>query len=1356
MSAPKTPSLGVNNILSFNGHGGKDSGKSFTLDPNSNVYILVPFGLGVELPTGSKPSKTDESHKGLDVCYTFPAPTATNLTFEEIIYGNPGKIKFTFGSNVDAKWYLYKPGEIVPNVEYYSWNPAGGDPAGGDPAGGGAEDCDKVLSDYDHFVSDLMKDCMGSSSDLRKKVCAYFVSDTLQKDPLKPKGNQSQVFIDSKGYRHLKLKICSSSIKGQPTTTLKDLAENCRELVNVSREYVTKNNKPKETYDGYNDDNIFPKSKSSDPIILLPFICNACTGVKNTQLEHSYGSDGSDASLKPLSDIIADLSRGGGGSASPPSSTPNCSIDASNKYITNITPKCQQDIFGLVPSTSSEQDILKKHLSVLRTDTQNATNHNLPPGSATIVDLNYYRENSEYPKNTQKLGIDIKNSTEVNSFNNEILFVIQAAPGGFRATNASKESLKNCVYNSLYLANAKGIKGIAFPLIGAGIFGSSLITNKVVTDKNELYNLLLEGVTDYFNYFTDSIIEIILFADYKPTKTDNDNFEKIFTEFKRSFKAELIRKEDDIFIATDKYNKEESKLVKINALVNAANTEITFNGVDGLALAFKNRLGGELKDKESGLNENIFTIPDVITKQGTEIKKEFKAAVDAYIARPSAASSPPPKPEPPKKPFDGVLTTLQGQLDKNGDPSVVLTTLGVAKVKDDQFLYPTDGDEANKKSLNSAGPTIDVMIKGFESAETGDDTNFYLGACRSIQAAYQLERGDKTDDTSAEAMRAKLLLNLRKNSLLLKVQARWDYAEMKMKKLPPPPTDLNELMNYSLQDTIEYYSQDGGDEGTRFKELNIAKEPEMNWAFDTKRMGPKGKSGNAAGVDKRFTKGFDNVLGVSCYFSTFLQLLLCDEDFLQLLIISICKPIEYDVSEKFIIMKNLVDIFKHWFPIKNDNIQTITSNIKDNVTTILRELGMDTSKENDAREVYVVFIANIININDNVYIKKFVNNLEYNDNIVQNYEGIEKTSVPKNETGYMLLIKPEISESTTSESTKKINTSIQKLITENEKEKVDTNFTLSIDDFLPNSSEYKLYKLYNNITKTGIVSIIRNICNVKYDDKNKENSTKLTHLKTLNSFITLGEDGVTDNTDYSYKNITKLLKNPDYKDIINDINSIVDLVDTKFNNDKKNIDFTLVDITDKICTSANKIYELINSKLDTLSKPTKSQIKKTKNTINKTHEYIVLDINRTMSTGKNFMNVTINTEVTICNKKYILRGYSFHIGDTINGGHYEFVKCDSLGNPALVLNDYGIMNLNDIATTTGGGSVVVTSEELRQTGVSSLIYKKADSQAGGGFKPRRNTITNHAKSKHNSSFKASSSSKSKGKSHSRSHTQRVK
>jgi hypothetical protein len=519
-------------------------------------------------------------------------------------------------------------------------------------------------------------------------------------------------------------------------------------------------------------------------------------------------------------------------SASPPvssDSTPpptlNCTIenpDTPSASIQNITPECQQDIFGSVPSKSSEPDILKKHLSVLRTDTQYATDQDLPPGSATIVDLSYYRTNFAYPNDRVKLGtqyVKVTNGTnitieekDVNSFNKEISFVIQAAPAGFNAVNISNQSVTNSVYNCLYLANANGVKGIAFPIIGGNIFFSEL---KIT--KNQLYEILLQGVADYFKDFTSSKIEIVLFAG-SIRVDENDDFSRTFDDFvnkNQIVKDKLKKIETGIFSAYYQYNNNGSNTTKITALVNAANTQITFNGVSGLALGFKNMLGGvgkkdentlyTLHSKETGLDEKIFTISDDITKEGEKIKKEFKAAVDAYIKNPSAAASPPPPsppppppkpaPAPPKRSFTDVLDTLEGKLNDEGDKSVVLNTLGITSVKDDNFLYPTDGDAANKKNLNSADPAIDVMIKGFESAVDGDNTNFYLGACRSIQAAYDLERGDKKDDSN-EGMRAKLLLNLRKNSLLLKVPARWDYVTIQPGKEPEPVSNPEDKKKY--------------------------------------------------------------------------------------------------------------------------------------------------------------------------------------------------------------------------------------------------------------------------------------------------------------------------------------------------------------------------------------------------------------------------------------------------------------------------------------------------------------------------------------------------------------------------------
>jgi O-acetyl-ADP-ribose deacetylase (regulator of RNase III) len=468
-------------------------------------------------------------------------------------------------------------------------------------------------------------------------------------------------------------------------------------------------------------------------------------------------------------------------------STPsqNCTIEnpsTGNAYITNITQNCQEDIFNLSPKDSDKPNILQKHLSVLRTDTQYATNKNLPPGSATIVDLNYYRENFAYPKDRVKLGTDKDdkgNGLDVYTFNKEILFVIQAAPAGFGAANISNQSVTNSVYNCLYLANANGVKGIAFPIIGGSIFFNAL---KIT--KNQLYEILLQGVADYFNDFRDSKIEIVLFA-HGSKVDDTDDFKTIFTTFVSNNKIvedKLTELEGMLFTAEYQYNNIDNNTTKITALVNAANTEVQFG--TGISGAFSQKLGRATTTKESGVDDKIFTISDDINSQGKEIKKAFKAAVDAYIANPTAPppspSPPEPAPEKPKVAFADVFNNLVGQLNDKGDTSVDYKNLGVT----DNFLYPTDGDASVvKKNLNCATPSIDDMIKGFESAETGDDKNFYLGACQSIQAAYDLEMsgitdGDITDDEAK--IRAKLLLNLRKNSLLLKVPARWNYAKMEL------------------------------------------------------------------------------------------------------------------------------------------------------------------------------------------------------------------------------------------------------------------------------------------------------------------------------------------------------------------------------------------------------------------------------------------------------------------------------------------------------------------------------------------------------------------------------------------------
>jgi hypothetical protein len=131
--------------------------------------------------------------------------------------------------------------------------------------------------------------------------------------------------------------------------------------------------------------------------------------------------------------------------------------------------------------------------------------------------------------------------------------------------------------------------------------------------------------------------------------------------------------------------------------------------------------------------------------------------------------------------------------------------------------------------------------------------------------------------------------------------------------------------------------------------------------------------------------------------------------------------------------------------------------------------------------------------------------------------------------------------------------------------------------------------------------------------------------------------------------------------------------------------------------------------------------------------------------------ITIDQQVKVNSKKYILVGFTSHSRSGVSG-HYVVVKCDTDGKPVIYISDSMVDKYGEL----------YSGNMKWGRGVTSVIYRQKDSSvpvspSGGGFKPRHNAITNHTtpKSKHNSSFKASSS-KTKGKSHNRSHTQRVK
>jgi len=1300
MSSTPSTKLGVNNILSFNGHGGKiSSGENQTFELPDNVYVLVPFGIGVKdakgLDGGLK--TTDDSFKGLDVCYGFPSPENKGVkpqSFEDIIYGDPGKLKLTFSndsSNTDATWYLYKPKEQVPNVEYFAWKD-------GDAAAAAAATCENVKN-YDPFVSDLMKECLTgtTSNELNKKVCALFVSDSTKTDTSKEIGSQSEVLTDKDGYRHLKLKICGDPSK--PTTTLKELAKNCHDLVNFSREFVKKKQNSGETYkdEGYNDDNIFPKSNTADPIILLPFSCNSCgDGSNNIALNHTNEGD---AELeKSLSEIIGELS--GGGAVDPvASSDPIVSGKVAQFFMTYSK---QKDDVGLDSSQQAQKitNVVKcliakgyKHIGLTYSANQDQT----------IQVFGDYKYDKNLSTNTFENDQEKNISTQILNGSNQAAVLTK---------------LNDIVKDSTSYSNfKKAFRVIPFTTMR---YIKATDSGKVTaSDLNE---------------------------------TDSGNNKECV-----AVAEEFLKLDDSIILGWCNQD--------CDGMDDTSSTKQKFAIGGGIA-------AGLPKAKNTYIPEYLKFLE---SKWGQEVQKivDTCSPSPTSVDSPDSPPPPPPKPAPPKIPFTEVLNELVGQLNENGDPSVVLTTLGV----NDNFLYPTDGSEANKKSLNSDEPNIKKMIEDFESATDEGDKNFYLGACRSIQAAYQLETEGK-DDASAEAMRAKLLLNLRKNSLLLKVPARWDYAEMKMKKLPPPPASLDELMKYSLQDTIEYYAHEGGDEGRRFKELNISEEPTEAQVYGAK----------VSGVDGRFTEGIKAGVGNSCFFNCFLQYLMCNEDFLQLLIQSYCETnfissvLKNNIPSCSVntfnngknILINLHEFFKIWRKTTPFSNNTIDNGGTGPIKELYTIFNLNYGGQEDSSEVFNIMMSSLDCL-DNIYTKKFLDNISFTE---KSYLSTDHSKNPSLPTDYLTTITPK--------------TDIGRVLVL----KPPPDFA---DNLTRDNYELETYK-YNEVSINGLIDVFmideRKKYQINPDELKGDNKDNYDNVKNIiNIMSPLNQICInTSKRETNFIAFNTLKGRADINTIFNDSILSIPILNQLKTNLKTIQDFINSSISEfndviKFNESKNNIIpnvytNLINIQKEILEPEGEFQIKKI--LITDVKKYLLITFNRVSSfinndgtevLKKNYMKVKIDPEIKIGanGPKLILQGYYVHSGYA-TGGHIYFVKCNSkTGKEELVIDDSTIVSIQKSDDTRAArymtlknesGSIESTPiqpEDIRQRSVMALIYKKEESNvpehaSSGGFKPRHNTITNHAapKSKHNSSFKASSSSKSKGKGHSRSHTQRVK
>jgi O-acetyl-ADP-ribose deacetylase (regulator of RNase III) len=1009
------------------------------------------------------------------------------------------------------------------------------------------------------------------------------------------------------------------------------------------------------------------------------------------------------------------------------SATPQrCEIDSTNNFIKNITTECQDAIFSFDPKKDKE-NILQKHLSVLRTDTQYATDNKLPAGSATIVDLNGYKNKISDDKHEVDNIPRSDGNIEVGKYLKEkISFILQAATASIGQSDLNEYSLKNMsnsVYNCLYLANNNKVKKIAFPILGGRIFFKKLLLEQNIT-KNILYQALLKGAVDFLTDYSGGGLSIekiffcsnnkqtydnVIKSDYytswvATTKLDtaqqnvnkqqvknlinddsnyliysitnemfnnewrkmfessgggggtkneinkqefelflkkmievtneNDFFQKAFNQFPKFLKGYNPRGKsnfyDEIYPSTI-YNggdniasfssiinyppsgifsifKKDSETPL--AIVNAANTEIFFGG--GVSGLFKMAIGNIGKR--------------LIDVQGAEIKKTFKAAVNAYIANPSAASSSTSTPPlhkltsaPPNIPFADVLKGLEGQLTASGDTIVNFTTLGITSVKDNKFLYPpSESDVDKKKSLNSAEPPIDVMIEAFETAKNEGDRDFYLRACRSIKAAYDLDMSLAGSDDKIK-MRAKLLLNLRKNSLLLKVPKGWDYAKM----------------------------QPG-------KEV----EPELTPPFSVP---------------------LQNESGVFCFENVGFQLLF-----------------SIDSVRKFS-EKTLKEI---------------------DATTLCNSLSIETDRPK----------CNVV--------------------IVNTYDVLHKMS-EQYKQDKLVAVEAE-------ESKRKLEEIKNIEVTEVYTQDDGSNQADAADFLIMTILQYlKLYKpIYNSIY---FKQYELTLCSNDIDNSN------IDHLKAYKYDVTEYEQNVGSNKKtYSFSKNSVLKEigiNVDNKKLL-DISNPVGIAETALmcftngNNIQECIDDYLsekkLEINDDETSETGQYQEELMSNTGCKKEDT---IKRSVLYIPETQKYLIVTLKRyTLNKGTTNIikkkidvseKITINADETYGKKvEFKLRGVICKTG-TAKGGHYVYISYEN--DKKILYNDY------NPPTQFKGDEY-----DIDTTGYVFLYEKNTSVQAGG-----RNIIhtTTHSttapKSKHNSSFKVSSS-KTKGKSHSRSHTQRVK
>jgi hypothetical protein len=281
----------------------------------------------------------------------------------------------------------------------------------------------------------------------------------------------------------------------------------------------------------------------------------------------------------------------GSSKTSPPPPPPPVSDQRITK-VDNITYKIESEIFKALPVVPTAPNILYKNVSVVGTyyDIRYATANIMPAGSATLLYI------GDKPLNN--ITYDHPNAKTGTSSGITVDYMIQASPGKSGSGELiTRDTLSNSVMNSLIIAALNKVEFIIFPFIGGELFLKELQRVELAagrthnTDRHA--EILIKGVVNFYNFIgpnkLTNTIKQIFFCPWGETET------KALTDAK----TEAIKQQHTYLDVAVQISKGKTNIIEetvnlrnsrtpipINAIVNAANVELTFgSGVSSMCYA---------------------------------------------------------------------------------------------------------------------------------------------------------------------------------------------------------------------------------------------------------------------------------------------------------------------------------------------------------------------------------------------------------------------------------------------------------------------------------------------------------------------------------------------------------------------------------------------------------------------------------------------------------------------------------------------------------------------------------------------------------------------------------------------------